>query len=200
MTILETGIWTAIASAISLTAFLVVCATYADKPRTDRAGRVAARVTLVAFVVATALFCSLAVFYRSAAACGLWTPNIELTSAIESMRSGNTPQDESAGIVGADLTDTVVVFYRFGCPDCEATHADIVEWAQANGLRLRWVSTRSDEGRAVFGATTLTEVPSMLATSATGERLELVVYTTTDGEAHVSTDALGQIARFMGKV
>lgn len=53
----------------------------------------------------------------------------------------NTP-DSADSIEKGDL----VVFYKFGCPDCDAVYDDANALAAESGVTLKWVSTDTDLG------------------------------------------------------
>lgn len=61
-----------------------------------------------------------------------------------------------------DLSDgidkTILVFYRYGCPDCADVYDQLRPYV--NGKGIRWVSTRSTEGKELVQEFGVAEVPS----------------------------------------
>lgn len=128
---------------------------------------------------------------------GMWTLDTPLEDVIDITVSGDVPYDQSSDIT--DTTSTVIAFYRYGCPDCEATYDDIVSWAASEDIPLVWVSTRSERGREFFMNSGLTKVPSLLATDAHDETLARVAYLVdpTTNHAKIDDTALDAIAAFV---
>ena len=105
---------------------------------------------------------------------GLWTLNAPAGTVIRSVASGDTPRDQSNEAVGK--TDCVIAFFRFGCPDCEATHDELVRWLDDHNIDTYWVSTRSELGRPMFLNSGVSEVPSFMAVDSNGDATAYVVY------------------------
>lgn len=60
-----------------------------------------------------------------------------------------------------DLEGQIVILYKFGCPDCEAIY-DELSTATDGREGIWWVSSRSEQGRALVEAYSVPEVPSLL--------------------------------------
>lgn len=183
----------AIIVAMASTVALIIVVTPLIVAKAPRLARLAHALDVLAIVL-TLITGTLA---ANAMAQGMWTLDTPLEDVIEITLAGNTPYDESSGV--ADTTSSVIAFYRYGCPDCEATHDDIERWAKDEDITLYWVSTRSERGRELFVNSGLAKVPSLMATDAHGDTLIRVAYLvdpTTD-EASIDETALDAIAAFV---
>lgn len=125
---------------------------------------------------------------------GLWTLNAPAGTAIRSVASGDTPRDQSEEAQGK--TNCVIAFFRFGCPDCEATHDELVEWLDDNNIIAYWVSTRSKLGRQMFLNSGVSEVPSLMAVDSNGDTTAYVVYEfDEDNNPIMDYDALDRVLK-----
>lgn len=61
-----------------------------------------------------------------------------------------------------DTDGALIVYYRYGCPDCEAVYDELKSKLDARGTPYYWVSTRSDQGRALLDEYVVDDVPSVL--------------------------------------
>lgn len=64
--------------------------------------------------------------------------------------------DSADSIEKGDL----VVFYKFGCPDCDAIYAAADKLAAESGVTLKWVSTDTDLGREFAEAHSIDWTPT----------------------------------------
>lgn len=81
--------------------------------------------------------------------------NMPASDAISHLQS--TPVDQSRQEF--DKESSVIVFYKFSCPDCTEAYEDILE--AANGADIIWVSTATLEGKALANEHNVTWVPSI---------------------------------------
>ena len=78
----------------------------------------------------------------------------------------------------ADLNQRLILYYRFGCPDCGATFKDIS--ARVENLDgVYWVATRSDQGIKLRETYPVDEVPSAVYIRKDGTTLTYVLYYST---------------------
>lgn len=153
-------------------------------------------VALVVAGVATAELVVCGCLAADAVRHGLYTPNVTVGHVISAQDA--TPKDES-DLVPDDLstlagTSTMVELYRWGCPDCEATHAALETWAAENGVTIIHVSSRSDEGRTLATSLGITEVPALIAVSPEGDVVWRVIYATDeDGETTLVQERLDKL-------
>lgn len=62
----------------------------------------------------------------------------------------------------ADMDGALVIYYRYGCPDCEAVYEDLKSRLDARGKPYYWISTRSNQGLALLDEYIVEDVPSAL--------------------------------------
>lgn len=84
-----------------------------------------------------------------------------------------SPVDDSTHVASADDTrGRVVLLYRFGCPDCEAAYATIVEHvSELPADDVLWLSSRSAIGHELCETYDVQWVPSVLLHDESGLRL-----------------------------
>lgn len=94
--------------------------------------------------------------WQTAKSHGLYTNDITLTQLIDGLR--NTPKEDT---LPDDIAGSIILYYRFGCPDCEAVYPDlktVVENHPDN--RIYWVSSKSEQGRTLLETYPVEEVPA----------------------------------------
>ncbi len=57
-----------------------------------------------------------------------------------------------------DLRNTVIIYYRFGCTDCEKIYTELSQMA-ADRPNVYWISTRSKQGKKLREEYPVTDVP-----------------------------------------
>lgn len=92
--------------------------------------------------------------YNIAVKHGLTTKNI----TFEEMQTGiqNSPEEDD---LPDDLNGALIIYYKFGCSDCEAVYNDLSS-AVANNKNVYWVSTQSEQGKNLLEKYPVNEVPS----------------------------------------
>lgn len=75
----------------------------------------------------------------------------ELTQSIDS-----TPVES---VLPDKLDGSIIIYYRFGCPDCDAVYSDLSEYLK-NKNNVYWVSTESEQGKTLLKAYPVDVVPS----------------------------------------
>lgn len=58
-----------------------------------------------------------------------------------------------------DITNKIILYYRFGCGDCEAIYQNLNEKTK-NNPNVYWISTRSHQGKTLRDTYPVTEVPT----------------------------------------
>lgn len=143
------------------------------------------------------LFITLVIITGIAIQHGLYSLQTPIVDTVAILVQGDTPIDESAS-TSTDQTNVVYAFYRFGCPDCEEIHDDLVNWADENDIDLIWVSTRSEKGRVLFNSTSVDQVPAIEVVNKDGESFARVVYSVDPftNKAIPNDNALDALAKF----
>lgn len=89
-------------------------------------------------------------------------------------------------------TQCLILYFKFGCPDCAATHKDI-EAAVGHLDDTYWVSSRSDIGRKLLEKYPVPEVPSAVYIKKDGTYLTYILYKSTDNGPVVNDEALTEL-------
>lgn len=90
-------------------------------------------------------------------------------------------QDES------ELSDCLLVYFRFGCPDCEAVHADLSKTLD-DAERVYYISTRSRQGAALMERFPVDEVPCVVYVYPDGASFAKSVPYRRDASGHAVFD------------
>lgn len=79
-----------------------------------------------------------------------------ITSVIHSI--ANSPSQDSIDVDNV-AGGTIIMYYKFGCEDCEAVYKDL-KAAVENVNDVYWISTQTENGKALLEKYPVTEVPS----------------------------------------
>ena len=114
-------------------------------------------------VIIISVFCvtSFGVTFKAAWDRGLWN-SIHVTHV----------EDE----LPEDLSQKLIICYRFGCKDCEDTYEALTEALQ-NTQDVYWIATRSKQGVAFKDKYNVETVPSAIYITKNGEALSFTLYT-----------------------
>ena len=88
---------------------------------------------------------------------GMYTKDITVPELIKGIT--NSPKEDE---LPEDITGAVILYYRFGCPDCEAIYPDLKSKIDESGnnRNIYWVSTKSEQGLALLEQYPVAEVPT----------------------------------------
>lgn len=76
-----------------------------------------------------------------------------------------------------DLSNTIIIYFKYGCPDCEAIFKD-EKRALKNTPNVYWVSTRSKQGKKLLKTYEVLEVPAGVYINADKQGSSYILYTT----------------------
>lgn len=90
-------------------------------------------------------------------------------------------------ILPSDKTDIIVIYYRFGCSDCELLYNKIKNRTD-NVNHIYWIATRSKQGIELRKSYPITEVPSSIYIDTSGEMTEysLSIKSTSNNQTSIS--------------
>ncbi|MDE6913792.1 MAG: hypothetical protein K2P35_08875, partial [Lachnospiraceae bacterium] len=100
--------------------------------------------------------------------------------------------------VNYDQQGNILVYYRFGCEDCEAVY-DSLKAKIAGKEDIYWVASRQSEGQKLLQTYAVSEVPSGVIIQEDGMYTSYMlcdfIYDKTDelGERQLDTDALDRL-------
>lgn len=77
--------------------------------------------------------------------------------------------------VPEDLHGKLIVYYRFGCPDCSAVYPELTERLKEL-TDVYWISTRSAQGKELIAKYPVDEVPSVLYVKYDGTYSTAIIY------------------------
>lgn len=86
---------------------------------------------------------------------GLYTTDITIYKMITGIQ--NSHKEDK---LPDDLNDKIIIYYRFGCPDCEAIYNDLNTYTTDNDLNVYYVSTRSNQGKKLLKQFPVKTVPT----------------------------------------
>lgn len=78
-----------------------------------------------------------------------------------------------------NLNDTIIIYYRFGCSDCELLYNKIYNRLN-NVNHVYWVATRSEQGIELRKTYPIAEVPTSIYIDTSGEMTEYTLSTKTE--------------------
>ena len=87
-------------------------------------------------------------------------------------------------------TQCLIIYYRFGCSDCESIYQELAEQlTTSDNQNIYWVSTRSKQGENLRKSYPVSKVPSGVYIKGNGHAVTLPLYDKTDdGHATPSTE------------
>lgn len=91
-----------------------------------------------------------------------------------------------------DLTNAIVVYFKYGCLDCEATLEDTQKMLE-NVSDVYWIATRSKTGEKLREQFPVSEVPSAIVINEDGTYAQKIIYSRQNGKSVIDKDALTTI-------
>lgn len=68
----------------------------------------------------------------------------------------NSPKEDK---LPDDLTGCIIIYYKFGCPDCEAIYTELKE-KLSDKPNVYWIASRSIQGKKLLGSYPVEKVPT----------------------------------------
>lgn len=161
LTIAQELIFVTAICVIGLIAFGVLEYKYWKKRKTDEITKKTTKTLIVqiitgVFVVCSAIsICNNVTTIKKARTHGMFQSlnEIKWEQALKALQ--NTPVEDN--IEGKDLKNSIILYYKFGCPDCDAVFALEKNYFKNN--KVYWVSTRSKQGKKLLEKYPVQEVP-----------------------------------------
>ncbi len=123
---------------------------------------------LVGFALSSLSLIAVSIIIGVAKIHGLPNDEIKTTSNIISMITGIVHTPVESSVKPEDIkSGDIIIYYRFGCKDCEAVYKDLKN-SLADVSDVYWISTRSETGKALLKTYPVTEVPSGVYVRKTG--------------------------------
>lgn len=100
-----------------------------------------------------------------------------------------------------DLSSSIILYYRFGCDDCEALYDDINVIINARSdidpSRIYWIATRSEQGQTLRETIPVQYVPSGAYITSEDEPLIHVLFTRDGEEPVLDTEVLNTLLDYL---
>lgn len=178
-----------IITAVILSAITVIIAVKKKKTKLRYA---MTAVTLICAVISVINV----ILYQKAIEHGLYTNDISITKMLTGIN--NSPNEDSLPNDINDLKGCIIIYYRFGCKDCEGIYKELTQYISDNNMTVRFISTRSQQGQKLMKIYPIQEVPTgiYIHKNQTGydEFTKKVLYTQTEnGESKLLTEAIERL-------
>lgn len=138
--------------------YIVCCINiYKKTEQTDKLPKhnISAIIVSVIFVLGfTCLLIHMTAIDHIAKTHGSYNTNRSYTELTQSIDS--TPVES---VLPDNLDGGIIIYYRFGCPDCDAVYSDLSKQLE-NKNNVYWVSTESEQGKTLLKAYPVNVVPS----------------------------------------
>ena len=144
-----------IAACILFIATVIIRHKYKKKKNPDKK-------LAIIFIIIPAIICIAAsgilitttVGYNIAIEHGLYTSDTTIGDMFRGIEKSPVPDT----IADKDVKGKILLFYKFGCKDCETIYDELQE--STKDADVLWVSTRSEEGKKLVEAYGIVEVPT----------------------------------------
>ena len=94
------------------------------------------------------------------------------------------------------LENKIIIYYRFGCPDCEATFHDLYDKTK-NNPNIYWFASRSKHGKMLMQKYAVPEVPSGAYINKDRGFAYRQLYKKVGGKSVIDEDNLDQLIAFI---
>lgn len=137
--------------------------------------------------------------YKTAVKRGAFTDDMTVKTMYEGIRYSPI-EDE----LPEDLKGSIIIYYRFDCPDCHAIYEDLCKAVEGRD-KVYWISSRSKQGKALLANYPVSEVPSAIyfREYTYGGALtytKKVLYTTENGNAVLSKNGIERLIELQDSV
>lgn len=118
---------------------------------------------------------------------GLYQTNMTWEDMIDNIES-SVKEDR----LPSDPSNCLIVYYKFGCPDCNAIFKDESQ-ILADVTDIYWISTRSSQGKKLLEQYPVDEVPALVYINADKQGISKVIYKKQNGKSVIDEDAVNTI-------
>lgn len=120
--------------------------------------------TMIQIILATGIICSAFVTIVMlqtqviAQKHGMYQTHMPYASVLTGIE--HTPEESTLPKDQTQLANSLIIYYKFGCEDCEAVYFDLQESLPDNA-NIYWVSTRSEQGQELRKTYPVSNVPTI---------------------------------------
>lgn len=111
----------------------------------------------------------------------------------------NILKTPSESVLPDDLNQSIIIFYKFNCPDCHAVYDDLKKITDANpDKNIYWISAQTTDGKQLLNKYPVEEVPTGIYISNTLPEgvayIKHVLYTKDEnGNQQLDVDAINRL-------
>lgn len=135
--------------AIIILLAIIIAILFAKKQR-----YVITKIAIAAVCINTILLITLGVSNQIAVSHGAYTTNMTIKQLYTGI--ANTPVEDE---LPDNLSGCIVIFYKFGCTDCEAIYDELSAHIN-NQANIYWISSRSAQGQRLISQYNIDYVPT----------------------------------------
>lgn len=110
---------------------------------------------------------------------GMYQSNMSWNDMLQSIEY--SPREDKLPSDIDELTNDIILYYKFGCEDCEAIYQELQD-TFSNVENLYWVSTRSEQGQSLLKTYPTPQVPAGVYVTDNGTAVIKQMYKKTDSE------------------
>ena len=126
---------------------------------------------------------------------GMHTNDMSLPKTITSVM--NSPSEDNLPENKDELKGCIIIYYKFGCPDCEDIYTDLKNALNGHD-KIYWVSTESTQGKELLKEYPVSDVPTGVyirknSYSSALKFTKKCLYTKTDGKTVLDTKGLNRL-------
>lgn len=151
---------------------LFLCLTHKTN-KTDKTNRLKNGIRFTSAVIGVAAFAYLIAGIQTimtASSHGMYQNNLSWKTITESIQT--TPKEDK---LPENLTGCIILYYRFGCSDCEAVYPAMSEFFDEYD-DVYWISTRSKQGKTLLETYPVSHVPTGVYITDSGTGIYRTMY------------------------
>lgn len=149
------------------------------------------RTAFVIFVLTILGIAILFASYNIATKHGLYTTDLTINQLYNGIK--NTPVEDK---LPEDTSGCIILFYKFGCKDCEAIYNELLEYTK-NKPKIYWVSSRSEQGKALLENYPIESVPTGIYIHTNSDKTRYtkksLYYTSNSGDILLDKTAIDRL-------
>lgn len=85
---------------------------------------------------------------------------VQLSQTLKEIKSCTDNGFTESDNIPEDHDNMIIIFFKYGCPDCEAIHDELMEYINTHDIDIHFVSTRSEMGQNLLKEYPVYEIPA----------------------------------------
>lgn len=139
------------------------------------------------------LICIFAVFNKSALIHGAYG-NIQIQQTVSEIKNCAENGFIESKTIPSDHDNILLIFFKYGCKDCEAIHDELCQYIDEHGMDVYFVSTRSKTGQELLSEYPVHEIPAavyiQVNDNGSKNTFKETLYTKTESGTMLNTEGL----------